>query len=1140
MALVAVLALIVILSVILVAFVSQSRMEVTASQSFSSSVIADCLAKDAVNTLTGSLQYEIEAGSKTPVATTNGVAVYEPLTHLDAWPRLDSHSATTNVPTLIRTSRAGTLFDGASVQLPASAVTTDLPAVGGKKISLRRWNYPRLLTKVQNEDSGLPVPAWIYVDRTGPVRLTGWSNTLALSMVAGAVNPSFIVGRYAYRIYDTSGLLDINVTGYPGINAPTAERIGRKGGLPWAKLREAGLPGWVTVGTDPEDVVNWRWPSVGYTDYVDGEGAASGFLQMPSTVSGVNRFLNRSDFLGFLKSAPTQFPLGDSADFATQVTTFSRELNAPSWAPDAAPAASPAAMNPFSPSVRAGTAFLRRNGQSAEVGSPLVSERFPLSRIGLFQDPAGNAAAIRTWFGLATNNDGTWVYQDGTNITETGFPDGGDGSRERLKTLEEVAAENREPNFFELLQAAIAAPTLGQAARDNRGAGTSGFAHTWSDKNIARQVLQIGANLIDQFDENNDPTVIRRPDTRKWSGVEPDPDIAGVENTPFIQLIAPSVFRNLTASSGTGSDGLPVFPTATGYYQFQLWNPHQNAAGAPAGEYRIVARGDLKLLIAAGTVAGFADIESAVRNPAIDNSDSNPNQILFSTGTQKFAEPALLRFADAQVTNAKDRYEGVSSYGTANIAGFWAGDLDAPYGRVMPLTPTADGTSHAEIYGEGLANSADTTNESTTAYLGEPGDTVFFQLQKKDAAGNWIPVQTVPFTTDNYTSYSFAETLKARRTGTTFAFFTYANASNTWETVNRASGSHHFHGGWQLNSQPSPYARRVAILSDPRTTRFGTRQPSTGYGFMNSASPFNNNDQRFGGWLATNPGTPVITGSGATGLTTSPVGNLYDNRSTSAHCVSDRGGAATPYRLGDSAVKNRTTPAAPYTTVAARPTILNRPFLNVAEMAYASRGVPWRNVNFVNDLENPSASTPAPLPADAALLDLFTVEEMPATRAGVINVNSASELALKSLLLGANLSSDAEAQLSDGEAATAALAVFEYLGSGKRRKLLTDVIIRSPADIARMVQVLSAAGQPLDGWAKAKKEMLIAALAQAHNGRTWNLMFDVIAQAGRFSPGVGDLQKFVVTGERRLLVHVAIDRFTGRVVDQAVEYVSQE
>jgi hypothetical protein len=69
-------------------------------------------------------------------------------------------------------------------------------------------------------------------------------------------------------------------------------------------------------------------------------------------------------------------------------------------------------------------------------------------------------------------------------------------------------------------------------------------------------------------------------------------------------------------------------------------------------------------------------------------------------------------------------------------------------------------------------------------------------------------------------------------------------------------------------------------------------------------------------------------------------------------------------------------------------------------------------------------------------------------------------------------------------------------------------------------------------------EAPIRALADVTNTRTWNLMIDVIAQTGNFPQNSGDLNSsFVVTGERRYWLHVAIDRFTGKIVDEQLEPV---
>jgi hypothetical protein len=76
---------------------------------------------------------------------------------------------------------------------------------------------------------------------------------------------------------------------------------------------------------------------------------------------------------------------------------------------------------------------------------------------------------------------------------------------------------------------------------------------------------------------------------------------------------------------------------------------------------------------------------------------------------------------------------------------------------------------------------------------------------------------------------------------------------------------------------------------------------------------------------------------------------------------------------------------------------------------------------------------------------------------------------------------------------------------------------------------------------KTQREAVVRALAEASNTRTWNLMIDVIAQTGRFPPRAsGNLTgDFVVEGERRYWLHLAIDRYTGQVVSRQLESVTE-
>jgi hypothetical protein len=53
------------------------------------------------------------------------------------------------------------------------------------------------------------------------------------------------------------------------------------------------------------------------------------------------------------------------------------------------------------------------------------------------------------------------------------------------------------------------------------------------------------------------------------------------------------------------------------------------------------------------------------------------------------------------------------------------------------------------------------------------------------------------------------------------------------------------------------------------------------------------------------------------------------------------------------------------------------------------------------------------------------------------------------------------------------------------------------------------------------------------------LPIDVIAQSGRYPPSANGLAGFMVEGETHYWVHVAIDSFTGQVIDKQIEVVNE-
>ena len=91
-------------------------------------------------------------------------------------------------------------------------------------------------------------------------------------------------------------------------------------------------------------------------------------------------------------------------------------------------------------------------------------------------------------------------------------------------------------------------------------------------------------------------------------------------------------------------------------------------------------------------------------------------------------------------------------------------------------------------------------------------------------------------------------------------------------------------------------------------------------------------------------------------------------------------------------------------------------------------------------------------------------------------------------------------------------------------------------DIARLASVVTNVPFSTN---EETRETVARALTDTTQTRTWGLLIDVIAQSGKYAPGETDLRKFNVTGEQHYWVHVAIDRFTGWVIDKQIEVVNE-
>jgi hypothetical protein len=209
--------------------------------------------------------------------------------------------------------------------------------------------------------------------------------------------------------------------------------------------------------------------------------------------------------------------------------------------------------------------------------------------------------------------------------------------------------------------------------------------------------------------------------------------------------------------------------------------------------------------------------------------------------------------------------------------------------------------------------------------------------------------------------------------------------------------------------------------------------------------------------------------------------------------------------------------------------MLNRPFRSVGEFGYAFRAA--------------SGPTPSPSPnpktldfhtatsPDAPILDLFTYNSAP-VRSGVVSLNTKSVPVITAILTGAfqteqNIGpSPSPSPVASPSAKTAATSIVNAT---------TTQPALSRAEITRLSSVVINA--PFAA-SEETRETISRALAEVTQTRTWGLLIDLIAQTGRYPPRTADLtQRFVVEAEKRYWLHIAIDRFSGEIVDQQLEAV---
>jgi hypothetical protein len=1238
MALIIVLAFVVLLTALTVAYFSQTTADRQIAQSSFNQSNADQLASSAVGIIVGDLRQEIIAGSNAasfgPSPTASPYYLYTPISPSNMVPkRSGTPTSGAPIPNLVRRSVSNDPMPAPGLPSRASTVnSTSDPSANGRSVSLARWNKHYLVPKLNTDpgdDTTDPVTSFVAPDW---VMVTAEEGAAVLSTPKTDSNGNTVtpVGRYSYAVYDEGGLLDLNVAGYP--SGTSAIQSGRKGSLAFADLTALGSYGVPNSSTpfQVDRIVGWRnyattqaannFADTNFASNLQGSATATkfynfvvnnpnGFLRArgdpspspppwpipapsplpnasPSPYPWNNRtdqiFLNRQELLAYRQI--TQF----SSNALQYIGTFSRENNTPSFSPTSpagstinytALASDATAINPNFLLRRAGTTFLRFDGTTSIPGEPLVKTRFPLSRLAwiTYKGPsatlqickdvdstintnctsdsvilalvnsgvpvstlrAGTATNIKTCFGLIWDSrtyvpaSGTtpsvgqqWVYVSPTSANGGGTfdsiaaPTGSPASA--IKRLDIVASENREPDFFELLRATILNGSLGQ----NTGGGVTGAPSPspapsppiFPDvhmNNKDHHVLCIGAAIIDQTDPDSVPTRIQfKPaaalGTNWWTAY-------GVESLPYITQLYP--IAGISPSSGT--------QWAT-YLLFQLWNPHIVAAPFPSPsptppQVRLRIDGSIGVF----TGGNGQTYQTAVPAPTVV--PATGKSMSFVVGAY---EPSSSPSPTPSVTPAPAASPAVSpapASGTATLPGF----------EKLP------GTSIGQYVGLRLPNyslapAASGNNPQLTLYFGTDSAHQFNATMEYLVPGTtfWVPYNHFIGINDP-SSWVFGATLPVRiATSLSGA----PNSTNDQFTTTRLT-------------QSPPYC---LMKADPRATRFGIFQidpnlttnsrlteslwPSgsstvpNGYGgaILDPGGPVEHAPIRFAG-LPYFPATLCINNAPSTSTRTSYADN--DGIIRPADAV-----------YPDPLILTTGSSTAYYTTpLDYHPVMLNRPFRNVAELGYAFRDLPWKSLDFFSQWS-----------ADTGLLDVFCINDgtpvydsanppnivglaVPRTIAGAVNINTSQTAVLQSVLAGTiwDELNSANSISKTGSTTTAAPIIAQ--------NLVTATSVTPLVNRGNLVSNLSTTLLPpptlgvsaANYRVKQQRETIVRAISTLSQTRTWNLMIDVIAQSGKYPPGTTSLANFVVEGEQRYWAHVAIDRFSGQVIDKQIEVVNE-
>src|SRR6266576_1889873 len=1173
-ALIIVLAFVVLLTGLGVAYLSRTTSDRQIAHSSFNQSNVDQLAQSAMDNIIGDLRQEVINGSGSPSPTASPVSLFVPTSNANMVPMRNptpTPGTMPAIPNLIRRSvRSESAkwpdpVNGPALGSRASAVNSTNPAdasANGRSISLARWNSHYLIPKSNTTDGGSDP---ITTGFTGP---NYWAPDWVFVTTAGATPspaPANVIGRYAYAIYDEGGLLDMNAAGYP--SPTTILQYGRKGSLAFADLAGLGSYGLSTTALD--NVVGWRnyassQPSGTLPSFSFSANASNTYynfiLSDPNYIQLTNYFTS-SPLTYFTNSflttsqAPVNNNRTDQAMTARQeliklrsavsagisfsnalqyLGTFSREAlaNIPQWSPT-----TPDATNPNFQTLLVTGSFTRNDGTTANVGDYLVNKRFLLQRLNwlTYKGPSalrtiptsapaladpnydmwllnrsdvnsitfgltrnfllqGTAANILKYFGLvwdATNERWNYVGNSG-GITPV-------GSIANWGVWVTPGA-NFEPDFFELLQAGILNNSLGDFSSSDPALP---LVHQQSKM---LHILTIGANLIAQSRADSYPVRI----ACNVGGTIME--AVGMPRLPGLSSLAACPIGGTGLTGGVNWVLVP-----------NLWDPFRDTwdlTEANAGNngnkplstpgylrppVRITVSGIATFGRAPASQSGSVDLSSVTTFPLLSGGSSAT--LPLATGNNAFGRDGL---RESMRLGVSDINGSVTSFTPTDSSNGWAwNDI------VRPANDTSTyRNDHFVAFRLSLPGNLiqpPTTTQNPVLIL-QPGFQVSLEYQSPNL--QWYPysfLQGNNATTTTEIGYLIPASPTNLDLATSFSQYGkpagYTNPTIV-DSSNPTTAT-----SWKIAALA---AAPMLAKADPRSIRYNSM-----IGVISAAA--NSAGIIASIWPSAYATPPPMLPSAFPIPTPTPNPNpaIYSQ-------LGDNGPAGSnPYGEVAPASETDFTHNDPV-----RPVMLNRPLRSVGEMGDAFRDQPFRTLSFS------SASSP-----DAGLLDLFSTNnysDSSGMRGGVVNLNSRQAPALAGVFTNTIRREDTPRNNPGTSPSPSPLAspTANNVAASLTLSTITAPLVNR-AGLATLIENVPNSTGLGPSVPKTQREAIARALGEADQTRTWNLLIDVIAQSGKYAPGETNLAKFVVEGEQRYWVHVAIDRFTGRVIDKQIEVVNE-